>query len=125
MPHKPDGYNDASPYLIVADAAAVLAFLAATFDAPPLRVIRRADGTIMHAEARVGDTVIMMGEAAGGAPAHIHVYVPDADATIARALSAGATLVEAAADKGDGDRRGGVTAPDGTTWWIATEIPAS
>ncbi|GAB5377606.1 MAG: VOC family protein [Acuticoccus sp.] len=125
MPHKPDGYNDASPYLIVTDARAVLAFLAATFDAPSLRVIRRADGTIMHAEARVGDTVIMMGEAPGGAPGHIHVYVPDADATITRALLAGASLVQAAAEKGDGDRRGGVTAPDGTTWWIATQRPAA
>lgn len=122
MPYKPDSYNDASPYLLVADAEATLAFIAATFDAPSLRVIRRDDGSIMHAEARVGDTVVMMGEVPDGPAINIHVYVPDADAAISRALAAGATLVQAAAEKGDGDRRGGIKAPDGTVWWIATEV---
>lgn len=122
MPYKPDGYNDASPYLLIADARATLDFLAAAFDAPSLRVISREDGSIMHAEARVGDTVVMMGEVADGPAANIHVYLRDVDAAVARALAAGATLVQPATEQGDGDRRGGVRAPDGTVWWLASEV---
>ena len=59
-PHKPEGYPDASAYLIVDDAQTVLDFLAATFVAEPLRVIPREGGGIMHAEARIGDSVVMM-----------------------------------------------------------------
>ena len=123
MPWKPDGYNSASPYLLIAEAEATLAFLKAVFDAQPLRRHERADGTIRHAEMRIDDTVIMIGGAQAGwptTPAHVHVYVPDVDATYKRALANGATSVQEPVRKGDGDRRGGVMDPGGTTWWFAT-----
>lgn len=122
MSYKPDSYNSASPYLLVPDAEASLAFVAAAFDAPPLRVIRRDDGSIEHAEARVDDTVVMFGEMPGAAGAHVHVYVEDVDASMGKVLDAGGTLVQSAMEKGDGDRRGGVLGPDGTTWWISTQL---
>lgn len=125
MRYKPDGYNDVSVYLIVPDAQATLAFLERAFDAPQLRVIRGPDERIVHAEARVGDTVVMMGQSAGGPAANVHVYLPDVDAAMERALAAGASLVQEAMEKGDGDRRGGVKAPDGTVWWLASERPAA
>jgi len=124
MSYKPDGYNDVSVYLILSDAAATLDFMKEALGASELRVIRGADDAIVHAEAKVGDTVVMMGEAEGGAPVNVHVYVPDVDAAMERALLAGAGLVQAAMEKGDGDRRGGVKAPDGTTWWLSTQLPA-
>jgi uncharacterized glyoxalase superfamily protein PhnB len=64
----------------------------------------------------------MMGEVAGSPPAHVHVYVPDVDATMARALAAGGKLVHEIAEQGDGDRRGGVADPNGTVWWLSTQL---
>lgn len=80
---KPKDYNSASPYLLVKDAAATMAFLKTVFDAEPLRVIEREDGGLRHAEARIGDSVVMFADAVDGwpaMPAHVHVYVADVDA---------------------------------------------
>jgi len=121
---KPKGYNSASPYLIVSDARATLEFLQAVFGAEPLRMIPRADGTLRHAEARIDDTVVMFADAVEGWPAvagHVHIYVPDVDATYQRALQAGGTSVAEPSRKDDDqDRRCGVQDPGGTTW-LATQ----
>jgi PhnB protein len=69
--------------------------------------------------------VIMLGDAGENWPAigaHVHVYVPDVDATYRRALQAGATSVQAPVQKEDEDKRGGVKDAGGTTWWISTRI---
>lgn len=120
--YKPKGYNSLSPYLIVADAQAALAFIRAVFGAEPLFIHRRDDGGIAHVEVRIDDTVLMLGQSEGGTPAHLHVYVPDVDAYYARALAAGGAAVQAPMEKGDGDRRGGVADPSGTIWWFSTQI---
>ncbi|RAI04298.1 extradiol dioxygenase [Acuticoccus sediminis] len=122
MTYKPDGYTSVAPYLIVRSAEATLSFLEATLGAERLRIIPRDGGGVMHAEARIDDTVVMMGEMPEGQPANVHVYVPDVDATFARALAAGGTAVQAPAEKGDGDRRGGVNDPNGITWWFSTQL---
>lgn len=121
MSYKPDGYTDLSPYLMVPDAEAVLAFAEAAFGAERLRVIPREGGGIMHAECRIGDSVLMMGEAEGPA-AMLHLYLPDPDAAFARALAAGAEEIQPMMEKGDGDRRGGVRAPDGTQWYLSRQL---
>ena len=108
---KPNGYTSASPYLTVNDASATLEFLVQTFDAERLRCIARPDGKIMHAEARIDDTVVMISDATDGwpaVPAHVHIYVPDVDATYQRALNAGAVSVMVPIKKDDEDKRGGV-----------------
>lgn len=82
-----------------------------------------ADGTIMHAEVRIGDSVVMMGESGGEftpMPASIHLYVEDTDATYKRALRAGATSLREPADQFYGDRSAGVKDLAGNHWWIAT-----
>jgi uncharacterized glyoxalase superfamily protein PhnB len=122
---KPKGYNDASPYLIVKDAAATMEFLKAVFGAEPLRIIKRDDGGLRHAEARIGDSVVMFADAVEGWPAiaaYVHVYVADVDATYKKALAAGGKSVAEPVQKGDADKRGGVEDPGGTTWWLATQI---
>ncbi|MFN4128881.1 MAG: VOC family protein [Paracoccaceae bacterium] len=124
MSYKPDGYTDLAPYLLVSDAEAVLRFCEAAFGATRLRVIPRAGQGIMHAECRIGDTVLMMGEADGPC-AMLHVYVPDADAAFARAVAFGAEVIQPMTESGDGDRRGGVRAPDGTQWYIARQMSVS
>lgn len=122
MPYKPAGYTDVSPYLIVPDIPATLDFLEAAFGAERLRFFTHEDGTPMHAEARVGDSVVMMGQAPGGTGANVHVYVEDVRAVYAAALKAGGTSVQEPLDKDDGDLRAGVTDPTGTTWWPSTQI---
>ena len=120
--YKPAGYTSAAPYLVVADAEALLGFLRAVFGAEPLFLYRRDDGSIAHAEVRIDDTVVMCGQAEGVPPAHVHVYLADVDAAFARALAAGGSEVQPVAEKGDGDRRGGVADPSGTVWWLSTQI---
>lgn len=123
---KPDGHSVVSPYLIVTGAQEVIDFLVEVFEAEPLRRYEMDDGSIMHAEVLVGDTVVMLGEAGGEWPARtafLHVYVENVDATYAQALAAGAVTVEEPSRRdGDPDRRGGVRDPAGNTWWIATQV---
>ena len=121
MTYKPDGYTDLAPYLYVKDAEAGLSFAERVFDGERLRVIPREGGGIMHAEVRIGDTVLMMGET-DGPPMVLHLYLPDPDSTFARAMEAGAEELQPIMEKGDGDRRGGFRAPDGTEWYIARQI---
>jgi uncharacterized glyoxalase superfamily protein PhnB len=93
------------------------------FGAVELRRFAAPDGGIMHAEVRVDDTVIMLGDGGPGfppLPTHVHVYVPDVDATYQKALDAGATSVRPPEQKGDDDKRGGVKDAGGTTWWLGT-----
>lgn len=122
---KPSGYSSVSPYLVTENAEAVLAFLRDALDAVPLRRYETPEGSIMHAEVRVDDTVVMLGQAGGDWPAvpcHLHVYVPDVDVTYERALRLGGEPVQAPTRKGDDpDRRGGVKDPGGNTWWFATQ----
>lgn len=122
---KPEGYNSASPYLVVSDAKATLDFLEAGLGAERLRCITRPDGKIVHAEARIDDTVVMLSDSAEGWPsvaAHVHIYVQDVDASYTRAIEAGAKSVMVPVQKEDADKRGGVQDSGGTTWWISTQI---
>lgn len=124
-PYKPDGYPSVSPYLIVSDAGATIDFLVRALGAVELRRYPDPSGRLMHAEVRLDDSVIMMGDSAPewpAQPAHVHVYVPDVDAAYQRALDAGATSVQAPVKKDDDDKRGGVKDPGGTTWWLATKV---
>jgi PhnB protein len=123
--HKPAGHPAVSPYLLVADARAMLAFLAATFGAQELYRKAREDGSIMHAEVRIDDSVVMLGERPDGrGPVHCstHVYVPDVDACYASGLAAGASSVSPPTDQPYGDRSAGLRDPEGHLWWIGTHL---
>jgi PhnB protein len=123
--YKPENYSTVSPYLIVDGASATIAFLAKVFGAAELRRFPDDSGKLMHAEVRIGDTVVMIADGGGGwppVPSHVHIYVPDVDATYKRALEAGAVSVQEPVKKQDEDKRGGVKDTGGTTWWIATKV---
>ena len=124
-PHKPEGYSTVSPYLIVDGAQRVIDFLVRAFDAEPMRRFEDEHGRLMHAEVRIEDTVVMLGDSAPEwppQPAHLHLYVRDADASYRRALEAGGVSVQAPVQKDDADKRGGVKDPGGNTWWVATQV---
>lgn len=122
---KPEGYPAMSPYLICPEAEALIGFVAAAFGGVLLRRFDRPDGSLMHAEMRIDDSVLMIGGGATAARAegaHLHLYVPDVAAAFARALAAGATAVQEPRRKtSDDDLRGGVRDPFGTTWWLAAQ----
>lgn len=123
---KPEGYSTVSPYLVSTGAERVIDFLKDTFDAVELRRYDLPDGSIMHAEVRIGDTVVMIGDAGEqwpSFPSFLHVYVDDVDAVYRRAIACGGSPVQEPERKGDDpDRRGGVKDPAGNTWWIATPV---
>lgn len=119
----PEGYHTVTPYLIVQGVPKLIEFMKKAFDAEELHVTRLPDGSIMHAEMKVGDSPIMMGEARDEwppLPAMIYLYVPDTDATYKRAVAAGAVTVMEPADQFYGDRNAGVKDPTGILWWIGT-----
>lgn len=125
MTYKPAGYNSATPYLIVDSAEQTIQFLEKVFGAKRLRIIPGENGRLRHAEVKIDDSVVMLGDALPEWPAiatHIHIYVPDVDATFHKALEAGATAVHTPVQKEDEDKRGGFKDAGGTTWWVATQV---
>jgi uncharacterized glyoxalase superfamily protein PhnB len=127
MPVKPipDGYHTITPYLMVFGVSKLLEFLKQALDAQVEYCLKNPDGSVMHATARIGDSMVMMGEAKGDwkpIPASLYVYVPDVDTVYQRAVAAGGKSIMEPADMFYGDRHGGVIDPSGNTWWIATHI---
>ncbi|HLC11167.1 VOC family protein [Candidatus Bathyarchaeota archaeon] len=119
----PERYHSVTPYLVVEGVPKLLEFLQKTFNSTELERVPRPDGTISHAEVRIGDSVVMMGEANAQSkpmPTMLYVYVEDVDAVYKRALQAGAKPVRELKDEFYGDRAGGVADPVGNQWWIAT-----
>jgi PhnB protein len=118
-------YRTVTPYLVVSDADAELAFLKAAFGATELNCQRRPDNTVMHAEITIGDTLVMLGQAGGPwmpRLAALYLWVEDVDTTYARALEAGATSESAPEDKPYGHRNAGVIDRNGVTWWIGAPV---
>ncbi len=127
MPVKPipDGYHAVTPYLVVPGAAKLMDFLQRAFGAQEVGRYPQPDGTLMHAEMRIGDSVVMMSDASSmmpAMPACMLLYVTDCDATYKRAVQAGATSVREPENQFYGDRSGGVKDAFGNMWWIATHI---
>jgi uncharacterized glyoxalase superfamily protein PhnB len=121
--HIREGFHTVTPYLIVAGAARLLEFVARAFDAEEVLQMPAKDGTIQHAEVRIGDSIIELADGGGEwqpMPAVLHMYVPDADAVYRRALEAGATSLREPRDEEYGERSAGVKDPSGNHWWIAT-----
>jgi len=62
-PYKPSGYSSLSPYFVVKGAQQLIDFLIKLFNAKELRRFNNQDGSIMHVEIQIDDSVIMIGEA--------------------------------------------------------------
>jgi PhnB protein len=112
------GFHSVTPRIVVADAAAQIAFLRAVFDATG------EHHTDRPAEMRIGDSVVMVTPAGArqSFPAFLYVYVDDADTAYRSALTAGATSLEEPLETPYGDRRAMVRDPFGNVWQIAHVI---
>ena len=121
----PNGFRTITPYLVVTNASHLLEFLQQAFGATTVFCSRRPDGSIAHACAQIGDSVLEISEARPDWPparAVLHLYLPDADGVYARAIAAGAVSLYPPATRPYGDREAGVTDAWGNTWFIATHI---
>lgn len=126
----PAGYHTATPYLIVDGAAAAIDFYRKAFGAEEIMRFEH-DGTIGHAEVRIGDSTIMLADAMpdmgyrspaayGGSPVGLMLYVSDADEVFNRAVKLGAESVREVRDEFYGDRSGNLKDPFGHVWTIST-----
>ncbi len=121
----PDGRNNVNVYMHPLRAEPVITFLKRAFGAREIAKYASPDGVVHHAEIRVGDSVVEMGESHGKyppMPTTFYMYVPDCDAVYRRALAAGAKSISEPTDMPYGDRSAGVTDPFGNTWYIAVHI---
>jgi PhnB protein len=121
----PEGYHTVTPYLVVEGAAGLLDFLKQAFDAKEVFRMAGPNGTVAHAEVKIGNSMIMVGDAGAEHPATpgvICLYVENVDEVYQRAVAAGATSIKEVANQFYGDRSGGVKDPSGMQWWISTHI---
>jgi PhnB protein len=127
----PDGYHTATPYLIVTGAARAIQFYKQAFGAAEVMRMDGPNGKVMHAEIKIGDSHIMLADefpdmdarspqTIGGTPVSLMLYLEDADAVTARAVSAGAKLLRPVTDQFYGDRCGTIADPFGHKWTIST-----
>lgn len=114
-----------APYLVARDAPDLIRFIESAIGGRLSGQEVEADGRIVHAEVRIEDGFVMIGEAPPGRapfPAMLHLYVRDSDTAYRRALEAGATQVHPPATAPDGQRRSGVRDRWGNEWWFSSPI---
>ena len=129
----PEGYGTVTPYLIVDGAARAIEFYRQAFGAEETFRMEGPGGKVGHAEIKIGDSHVMLADehpemgargpqSFGGSPISLVLYVEDVDATVSRAVEAGAKLTRPVANQFYGDRTGGVEDPFGHAWYVATHV---
>jgi uncharacterized glyoxalase superfamily protein PhnB len=121
----PSGYTSVTPWIISRDTAGLLDFVKRAFGATELARMNEADGSIVHAEFKIGDAVVMAFDAKRGwpeTPGFLRLFVDDCDGVFRRALDAGAAAVTSPTTLFFGDRVGRVRDPLGNVWWIQTHL---
>jgi PhnB protein len=128
----PAGYHTVTPYLTVSDGAGALEFYKHAFGVRQTERMEGPGGKIMHAEMRIGDSVIMLSDefpglsackaptSLGGTTGSLFLYVPNVDAAFRRAVDAGCKSLTAPTDMFWGDRFGKLEDPYGNQWGLAT-----
>jgi PhnB protein len=127
----PEGFHRVTPYLVIRDATRAIEFYKKAFGAVELMRLEGPGGTTAHAEVRIGDSIIMLGEelpemgfrspqTLGGTPVSLMVYVENCDAFAARAVAAGIGIKRPIQDQFYGDRSGQFEDPFGHVWTVAT-----
>ena len=121
----PEGYATVAPWIVTRDTAREIEFLAAAFDGEELGRMQQEDGSIVHAEVRIRDFVVLLFDAKENwpdTPALLRLYLNDIDEVFAKALRAGATSVTELRDSPWGDRGGRVRDPLGNIWWLVEHV---
>lgn len=120
--------QSAIPYLIVRNAAMLIDFLKEVFGAEELLRVPRDDGLLMHVAVRIEDSYLELADSTAEfppRPASLHVYIPNVDEVVSRAVAAGAQQLREILDQPYGDREGSVRDAFGNNWFIATHLGPS
>jgi PhnB protein len=129
----PEGYRSVTPYLIVKGAVRAIDFYKQAFGATEIMRFPGPNNTIVHAEIKIGDSVVMLSDspvggefrdpqALGGSPIGLMIYVPEVDKTFKNAVSLGAKQSRPVVDQFYGDRSGTLVDPFGHVWTVATHV---
>jgi PhnB protein len=127
----PEGYTTVTPSITLKDTAKAIEFYKRAFGAEERGVMRGPDGKVMHAEIKIGTSILMMNdevmgsrsaETQGGSPVSFYLYFEDADAAFQKAVAAGAEAQMPITDMFWGDRMGAIIDPFGMRWTIATHV---
>ena len=129
----PEGMHTLTPQIICAGASDAITFYKEAFGATELMRLPGPDGRIMHAQVKIGDSVVMLTDempehgmmgpkALKNTPVSLYLYVENADRAFERAVAAGAKVIMPLADMFWGDRWGHVEDPFGHRWHIASHI---
>jgi uncharacterized glyoxalase superfamily protein PhnB len=121
----PEGFHTITPYLMINDAASFIHFLVNAFGAKEIFTHKFENGKIMHAEVKIGDSMIMLSDAGDQYPAlpgNYYLYVEEVDSVYKQAIAAGAESTAEPKDQFYGDRTAGVKDKFGITWWIGTHV---
>jgi PhnB protein len=129
----PKGYHSVTPSLVVAGAAKAIDFYKKALGAEEVMRFPGPDGSVMHAEIRIGDSTIMLGDempeqggrspkSYGGTPVSFFVYKENVDAAWKRAVDAGAKEIMPLDNQFWGDRTGCLEDPFGHRWWLAQHV---
>ena len=130
---RPEGMHSVTPHLICSDASAAMDWYVKALGAIDRVRMPGPDGRLMHGQMQIGDSAVMLAnevaqfgmlgpKARNGSTVTIHLYVDDADAFVAKAAAAGATVAMPVADMFWGDRYGVIVDPEGHRWSIATHV---
>ena len=127
MTAKPirDGFHAVTPYFFAENAARLIKFISAAFGGKVTFRKERPDGSVVHAEMQVGDSMLMLADPSAEfkpTPTSIYLYVKDCDAVYQTALTSGGTSIFPMMTLPSGERYGGVKDPCGNIWWIATHV---
>ena len=129
----PEGYHSVTPYLFVRSAASAIDFYRNVFGATEVVRMAGSNGKIMHAELKIGDSIVMLADenpttgmmspqTIGGFSVGLHLYVENVDAVIQKAVENGAKLLRPIKNQFYGDRSGSVLDPFGHMWSVATHV---
>jgi len=127
----PEGYTTVTPSITMRDTAKAIEFYKRAFGARERAIMRGPDGKVMHAEAQIGNSIIMfndevMGqrssESLGGSPISFYLYVENIDEAHKKAVAEGAKELFAPTDMFWGDRMSNVQDPFGLHWSFATHV---
>jgi len=129
----PEGYHSVTPYLFIKGAASAIEFYKNVFGATELMRMPGPNGQIMHAELRIGDSIVMLSDenpqmgalspqSIGGTASGLNVYIANVDGVTQKAIDAGAKLVRPVKDQFYGDRSGTIIDPFGHMWSVATHV---
>jgi PhnB protein len=129
----PDGYHTITPYLFVRGATSAIDFYRTVFGATEILRMPGPDGRIMHAELKIGDSIVMLADenptngimspqTIGGYSIGMHIYVENVDAVIQKAIENGAKMLRPIKNQFYGDRSGSLLDPFGHMWSVATHV---